>query len=699
MWLDRRPACRQGLTMDDVSLFRAWLHLCVLWAFAVAQPLFAVLADAPEFFVARGNTRGDIVVLALAATFVAPTLALGVEALAGLVSAAARRVVHLGLLGLLIAALALELLVPTGGRGLLLIPLAALAGVAGGFAYARTRFAPALLTVLAPAPLVFLVFFLAVSPVSALVLPRDDEPSVAGAAAGSTPVVMVVFDELPGATLVDGRGRVDAKRFPAFTRLGRDSTWYRYSTAASNATERAVPALLTGLLPESDDLPIAAHHPGSLFTLLGERYEMTVTEPVTDLCPARLCGEAPRPSRSSRLESLLSDLSLVTAHLFAPDDLSTRLAPVDRSFGDFRGGGRDDPQGDGDDARPPGFRLRGGFGNRPEEFESFIRAIQPAGGRPRLYFLHVGLPHVPWQYLPSGQSYGAPAPDPPGLSIFDEWTKADWPPRQAYQRYLLQLGYTDRMLGRLIARMRAAEIYDRALLVVASDHGESLRPGTTRRRLTPGSLVDLASTALFIKAPGQQRGRIVDFQMRAVDVLPTMADHLGVDVPWDTDGSSGADGPPAPGKPVRVTASGGEPLMVPFAAFRHARDRAVARKLAIFGSGGLDSAYRLGAPPALFGLTREQLGPRLGGTLAVELDDADALASVDPGGATVPAFITGTLASPVPAGARLAVLVNGRLAAVTRPHAVEGRLRFGAMVSPRALRRGANDVEVVRLRG
>lgn len=51
----------------------------MLWSFAFAKPLFDILADSPEFFVARENTAGDIVVLALAVTLVPPTLLLLAE--------------------------------------------------------------------------------------------------------------------------------------------------------------------------------------------------------------------------------------------------------------------------------------------------------------------------------------------------------------------------------------------------------------------------------------------------------------------------------------------------------------------------------------------------------------------------------------------------------------------------------------------
>ncbi len=57
----------------------AWAHLAVLWALAFAQPLFDVLADSPEFFVARGNTRADILIFASVLVLVPPTILVGIE--------------------------------------------------------------------------------------------------------------------------------------------------------------------------------------------------------------------------------------------------------------------------------------------------------------------------------------------------------------------------------------------------------------------------------------------------------------------------------------------------------------------------------------------------------------------------------------------------------------------------------------------
>ena len=56
-----------------------WAHLAVLWSFALAKPLFDILADSPEFFVARENTAGDIVIFALGVTLIPPMVLTLVE--------------------------------------------------------------------------------------------------------------------------------------------------------------------------------------------------------------------------------------------------------------------------------------------------------------------------------------------------------------------------------------------------------------------------------------------------------------------------------------------------------------------------------------------------------------------------------------------------------------------------------------------
>ena len=62
----------------------AYLNLAVLWTFAVAQPLFDLLKDNPEFFAARGSTGFDIVSFSVLLVVLPPLLLLGIELLLGL---------------------------------------------------------------------------------------------------------------------------------------------------------------------------------------------------------------------------------------------------------------------------------------------------------------------------------------------------------------------------------------------------------------------------------------------------------------------------------------------------------------------------------------------------------------------------------------------------------------------------------------
>src|SRR5215213_8408883 len=156
------------------ELLRSWLHLAVLWAFAFAKPLFDVLADSPEFFVARGNTRGDILIFSIAMVVVPPTLLVGAEGLLARFPTP-RRVLHLVFVGALFAAFAVQLLDDAfGGSGAVLIAASVVLGALGALAYRGTLAVPTVLTVLGPAPLVFLLLFLLGSDVSKLVLPQDD---------------------------------------------------------------------------------------------------------------------------------------------------------------------------------------------------------------------------------------------------------------------------------------------------------------------------------------------------------------------------------------------------------------------------------------------------------------------------------------------------------------------------------------------
>jgi hypothetical protein len=524
------------------SLLLGAAHLAVLWAFAFAQPLLNLLAKNPEFFVARHNTSGDIILFACALMIVPPALMLGAEALANLVSPSARWFLHLALVGLLVAAIVLQVeksIVSHPAKLMVLVALAAGAGAA--YAYDRTEFAPLALTVLTPVPAILLLYFLLLSDVSELVLPQSKPELAEAAHVGSTaPVVALFLDEFPASTIEGPDGQIDARRFPHFAELARASTWYRNATTVADQTVQAVPALMTGQTPRGGELPNAHDHPKSIFTLLGGSYDMDVTESVTSVCPRSLCRTSAAASESfgARFGDLVSDLSLVSEHLLLPDSLADRLPPVNQTFGGFRnvGGGSGANNAAGEAIGPS---------DRAALFNRFLAGID--GDDKILHFLHLELPHRPWQYLPSGQSYPLSATGTGELQTPDgKRIPNKYAPELSWQRHLLQAEYADRLIGQLIGRMKREGIWKKAALVVTPDHGMAFVPNEPPRVATKGNFDQVAGVPTFIKAPGQTVGEPSDRRICTTDVLPILAGLLDTPVPWKS--------PPCPAEP----ANGGE---------------------------------------------------------------------------------------------------------------------------------------------
>ena len=67
---------------------------------------------------------------------------------------------------------------------------------------------------------------------------------------------------------------------------------------------------------------------------------------------------------------------------------------------------------------------------------------------------------------------------------------------------------------------------------------------------------------------------------------------------------------------------------------------------------------------------------------------------MDPDSPLLPIWVDGTVTA-LPGGSEVAIVVNGRVEATTKVD----RGRFGALVPPRALRAGANRVEVFEIDG
>ena len=87
-------------------------------------------------------------------------------------------------------------------------------------------------------------------------------------------------------------------------------------------------------------------------------------------------------------------------------------------------------------------------------------------------------------------------------------------------------------------RLEKTGLWDKALVLVTADHGISFHGGDNRRAPTDTNLAELAFTPLFIKFPGESEGKVVEQHVTIADILPTVADGLGIKVPWSIEGRS-----------------------------------------------------------------------------------------------------------------------------------------------------------------
>jgi hypothetical protein len=506
------------------------------------------------------------------------------------------------------------------------------------------------------------------------------------------PIVMVLLDELPVNTLLDDRGRIDAARYPGFAELARSATWFPNAYTVYDSTERAQPAIMDGRLPSRDHQPISSDHPNSIFTLFGKTHRMNVSEEATVVCPRGLCeDQRTQESYGDRMSSMAEDLGLVWLHVVSPPDIESKLTSVSENWGNFGGDAAtaNRPINEETETRA---NLNSG---RPGRFGDWIDAIEP-GRRPSLNFKHTLLPHVPWQYLPSGRAYRRLPNDAlPGLSnqAYNDQGQLD----VLLQRHYLQTAFTDLELQRLWDKLKRDGLWDDALIVVAADHGVAFQLGSRqRRRLSADTAAEIAPIPLLIKAPGQQRGRIDDAYVETIDILPTMFDILNLDPNVKFDGKSAFSDEVQDRDELRfLIRNTFKVLRIPADEFERDRQEIIDRNLGLFGTGrdGPERLYQIGPNRELIG----QPASAAGAKLPVDLSYASEYRNMNPESGIVPTHVVGTVRGGGKAKRDIAVAVNGTIVAVGNTfrlaEGTEGEL-VSVMVPETAFRRGANRVEV-----
>lgn len=668
---------------DRLPVPKPWVsaaHIFALSGFAVTQPLFDLLGRNPTFFVAHRVTGQEVLLLLVFVAAGVPGVLIAVEIGFRWLVPHAVRWVHAGIIGGLGAVVALTMLERVVALPWLAVPLiVCIATVGLARMYQHVGGMRSFLTALTPAPLVFVVLFVGVSPARAVVFPQRDE-SAGAAGVRPVPIFFLVFDGLPVGHLMNGEGKIAEARFPNFARLSRISTWYRNATTVHTHTHKSVPAILSGRFPDEDGVPTLDHYPDNLFTLLQSTHKLHVDEKVTKLCPPDTCDEPPRAGEGMR--ALLLDSSLAYLHVSVPRSWRSGLPAVDDRWGGFTEAPPDPDVPTTPDCKPDPSGVTRNF----EEWLSGSWSGEP----PTLHYLHLMFPHDPWRYLPTGQTYSGKAVPGFGESA-SYWGNSESLVDRALQQFSLQVGYADTLVGRLLDHLQEEDLLDRSVVVVTSDHGMGFTPGEPRRRLNDAIFEETARVPLFLKVPRQQRGELVDDNVETIDILPTMADVLGFDLLPTVDGQSTLT--PDRSKPAVKRSAGGTPQ----------RDY----------PGELNEDFPVGAKmDRLFGEATDQrslysqgpnrdlVGQRVNAHVIdrsapweASVAQAAAFGDVDPTSPCVPARLDGSL-RPGHQGT-VAVALNGIIAGVGSTYATRTtESSFIVMVRPDLLRQGRNDVSL-----
>ncbi len=591
-----RPSANPLLAANTPSRLRQNVHLWAIASMAIAQPILNRLQNNASYLRLEGMHATSVILWTIIVMLVPVLLAIAVRELtrriagdrmAYKVQLAAVFLFTFLFLATLAMWLSATLRIMQYGipESICLFP-AIVFSVVLTRQYQRRAWPQMFLNYAAFGVLLFPVALFSQSSVRSVLWPQPSDMAKLGLHADHPcPVFMIVLDGLCGMTLLDEQHQIDAVRYPGFARLAATSNWYRNASTVHFRTDHAVPAILTGRMPEEQGVPpLESTYPVNLLRVVYEtkQFRMTVFEPVTRLCPEELQIRIEPRSMAAEVKELLATTLRVYLKTTFPRDLPELSLPIPHTW--FGMALTTDVEKY--DQHLEGLFVHSWSAQRELQFDHMLRCISP-GAKPAFHFFHVVAPHDPWAHLPSGNIYlndPSFADFPQGAlgQLGEIWSTDPLDAQRGWQRHLLQLQWVDTQISRILDQLQTAGILDQCLLVLTADHGMSFQPDTNRREPTDRTLPDILSVPLFIKYPGQQTGRIDDENVEVIDILPTVLDVLKIRLNETLDGQSLASAQRQ--KRLRKTVLGLNSAIITSADFPERFD-VVDRMISQFGTG------------------------------------------------------------------------------------------------------------------
>ncbi|MFN2425568.1 MAG: sulfatase-like hydrolase/transferase [Candidatus Binatia bacterium] len=276
---------------------------------------------------------------------------------------------------------------------------------------------------------------------------------------------------------------------PAIDRWASGAARFRRARTPASFTMPAVAGLMSGAYP--DRCGVSAHEPGTTFSAW----------------PGSTVAESAR------------EAGLATAAVIANPWLARTGTGFDRGFDEF--------------VRRYRRGQAAGSSGAAAVTDEAIRILESAGGRRLLLWAHYFDPHMPYE-PPAGFAHAAGAPDSPSrvMSDFNDdardlgrlyrgegYSVAEID--HARRLYEGEVRYADHEIGRLLERLRTLGRENDTIVVIASDHGESLGEHGLYFAHDYTVYEELTRVPLLIRGPGVPAG-MRDDHVSLLDVTPTL---------------------------------------------------------------------------------------------------------------------------------------------------------------------------------
>jgi len=327
------------------------------------------------------------------------------------------------------------------------------------------------------------------------------------------PFFILIFDELSQKILLDDQGQIDGAQFPNFKKLADDGYWFRNATANGDQTIDSIPILLTGNFHDGKD-PSASAYPDNLFRLLYPYYDdMYIYEHDTHFCSSALY-HCPDEELAFGIWRLLQDTFYLYCTRVVPAEIGLPIPDMRRTWGPFRNYSEEAQA-------------------RVKRFEDFVHSLDSQDKKRTFYYFHHMMTHSPYNLTSDGTVYQA-------TSWHFDKIYARYPAalNDLMRRYIMQTRYADKELGEFIGGLKELGIYDKALIFLMADHGVSWSFESPGRTLQKDNAAMMLSVPLFIKPPFSKGGKMSDKDVQLIDIVPTIADLLGIKIPWTCSGRS-----------------------------------------------------------------------------------------------------------------------------------------------------------------